>query len=106
MKMIFAILLSTLTKAVHCDNGLKLRENTSQCYNRNLLKEFDQKNPRTALASLPGKNPNVTREVVRTEHLGVIISIFSTFFNFLWAKKIFFGKELICNFSVRFLKCF
>ena len=56
MKIIFAILLSTLTTAVHCDNGLKLRENTSQCYNRNLLKEFDQNNPRTALASLPGKN--------------------------------------------------
>ena len=91
--MILAILLSTLTKAVHCDNGLKLRENTSQCYNRNLLKEFDQKNPRTALASLPGKNPNVTREVVRTEHLGVIHN--SYFFNFLWAKNVFFWKRVI-----------
>ena len=69
MKMIFAILLSTLTKAVHCDNGLKLRENTSQCYNRNLLKEFDEKNPRTALASLPGKKLKIKTEGLSPVHL-------------------------------------
>ena len=37
--------------------------------------------------NLVDATPNVTREVVRSEHLVVIISIFSTFFNFLWAKK-------------------
>jgi hypothetical protein len=56
MKIIFAILLPTLSQAIQCDNGLKLRENTSQCYNRNLLKKPDPKSPKTALASLPGKN--------------------------------------------------
>ena len=71
MKMIFAILLSTLTKAVHCDNGLKLRENTSQCYNRNLLKEFDEKNPRTALASLPGKKLKIKTEGLSPVHLNL-----------------------------------
>ena len=56
MKIIFAILLPTLSQAIHCDDGLKLREYTSQCYNRSLLKKPDPKSPRTALASLPGKN--------------------------------------------------
>ena len=28
------------------------------------------------------------------------------FFNFLWSKKIFFIKELLCNFSIRLLKYF
>ena len=52
----FAILLPTLSQAIHCDDGLKLREYASQCYNRSLLKKPDPKSPRTALASLPGKN--------------------------------------------------
>mgnify|MGYP001311954707 FL=1 len=56
MKTIFVILLPTISQAIHCDDGLKLRENSPQCYNRNLLKKHDQNSPRTALASLPGKN--------------------------------------------------
>ena len=56
MKIMFAILLPTLSQAIHCDDGLKLREYTSQCNNRSLLKKPDPKSPRTALASLPGKN--------------------------------------------------
>ena len=55
MKILFAILLPTLSQTIHCEEGLKLRENTSQCWNRNLLKKHDSKTPRTALASLPGK---------------------------------------------------
>ena len=54
--LLFAILLPTLSQAINCDDGLKLRENSPQCYNRNLLKKHDQNSPRTALASLPGKN--------------------------------------------------
>ena len=56
MKIMFAILLPTLSQAIHCDDGLKIREYTSQCYDRSLLKKPDPKSPRTALASLPGKN--------------------------------------------------
>ena len=53
MKIIlFAILLPTLLQTIHCEEGLKLRENTSQCWK---LKKFDSKTPKTALASLPGK---------------------------------------------------
>ena len=62
MKIIFAILLPTLSQTIHCDEGLKLRENTSECWNRNLLKKFDSKTPRTALASLPGKYLKITNK--------------------------------------------
>ena len=54
MKIIFLILLSTLWQAIHCEESFKLRQNTSQCWNRDLLMKIDSKTPRTALASLPG----------------------------------------------------
>ena len=60
MKIIFAILLLTLSQTIHSEEGLKLREDTSQCWNRNLLKKHDSKTPRTALASLPGKYLKIT----------------------------------------------
>ena len=56
MKTIFVILLPTISQAIHCDDDLKLREYTSQCHDKSLLKKPDPKSPRTALASLPGKN--------------------------------------------------
>ena len=61
MKIIsFAILLLTLSQTIHCEEGLNLRENTSQCWNRNLLKKHDSKTQKTALASLPGKYLKIT----------------------------------------------
>ena len=61
MKIIsFAILLLTLSQTIHCEEGLKLRENISQCWNRNLLKKHDSKTQKTALASLPGKYLKIT----------------------------------------------
>ena len=54
MQMFFALFLPTISQAIQCNEGLKLRESASQCWDKNILQTLEPKTPRTALASLPG----------------------------------------------------
>jgi hypothetical protein len=54
MQIFFALFLPTISQAIQCNEGLKLRESASQCWDKNILQTLDPKTPRTALASLPG----------------------------------------------------
>ena len=54
MQIFFALFLPTISQAIQCNEGLKLRESTSQCWDKNILQTLEPKTPRTALASLPG----------------------------------------------------
>ena len=54
MQIFFAVFLPTISQAIQCNEGLKLRKSASQCWDKNILQKLEPKTPRTALASLPG----------------------------------------------------
>ena len=56
MQIFFSLFLPTISQAIQCNKGLKLRESASQCWDKNILqtRPKDIIMPRTALASLPG----------------------------------------------------
>ena len=63
MQIFFALILPTISQAIQCNKGLKLRESATQCWDKNIL-QTRPKNiimPRTALASLPGRWLNIRK---------------------------------------------
>ena len=53
-----------------------------------------------------GVVPSITDGVHRNENLVEIIPVFSTFSNFFKKKIYIYIKAILCNFSMRLLKCF
>ena len=55
MQIFFALFLPTISQAIQCNEGLKLRESASQCWDKNILQTRQKYiTSRNALASLPG----------------------------------------------------
>ena len=77
MQIFFALFLPTISQAIQCNEGLKLRESASQCWDKNILQTLDPKTPRTALASLPGKVNSVQEACAKFFAVHILKGVFS-----------------------------